>query len=197
MEFSSLRIVSAALVMIGAAAPGSATVVRPTSSAPPSVAVNQAARRGSAVRYVRVAGHRHAVVGPAGCSVDGVSSFVGEGDGFNFAGGAATSNGPVGYAGVVAGANNEACDQYSQIGAGDVNTIGGDNSSIGAVIGGGYDNSIEYGLDAFIGSGYKNALGYTGTNGSSYSAIVGAESVKMVGTGKSSEFVSVYTAAPS
>jgi hypothetical protein len=144
-----LRLVSGTLVIICAAAPGSATVTRATTTRQSKVNLSPPLTRGT--RLVRTGDARGQVVvkGPSGCTSSGPYSFTGGGYG-NYPGGTA--------AGILAGTNNESCDALSGIAAGNGNLIGGDGSSSASTIGAGYFNGIEA-EEAFIGGGGSNEIG--------------------------------------
>lgn len=94
-----------------------------------------------------------------GCTSDGPEIFIGEpgnrnAGGLNYAGGG-TPNG--GYAAVVAGIANEACDGESAVLAGFINIVGGDGYSLSSVIAGGNGNAIASSA-SFIGAGQENDM---------------------------------------
>jgi hypothetical protein len=170
MNTRIVRALASALVLACAVTPAGANVTpargSSTLSRPP--VPHAAPRNGSnARRKLRVA-----VSSPTGCTTDGGSSFVGGGSS-NYAGGGA---GGASDAGVLEGAFNEACDEYTSISGGADNVLGGDDSTVASSIAGGAFNTMELAQDSFVGAGQSNALGYDGTGGgyggASESAIV-------------------------
>jgi hypothetical protein len=173
MNHRLLRVVSGTLVLIGAAAPSSATL---TANAP-NVLVPlrlRATARQPLSRAVRIAGSQQitTVLGPASCPSNGVLSFVGEvgysaigGFGNNYAGGGGSNYPYGGWAGVLAGSANEACSSMSAVVAGGLNTVGnvpnGAYGSYQSVIAGGENNNIGDSGYGFIGGGQYNLLGAT------------------------------------
>jgi len=117
------------------------------------------------------------------CSRSGLLAFLG--GGFkNIAGG--------GDSGVLSGSQNDACDDWSAVGAGSGNGIGADsNNSKFAFIGGGFGNAIAKSAYGFVGAGYSNTLsstfGFIGagadnTNSGFDSGIVGGSDNTVTGT---------------
>jgi hypothetical protein len=102
---------------------------------------------------------------PAGCASDSSPYFLGlpaSTDSGDVAGGntgAGFGGLVVGFAGVLAGADNVACDDLSAIGGGDQNTLGGADYARYSFIGGGYFNSLT-GNSSVIGAGLNNVLSY-------------------------------------
>jgi hypothetical protein len=154
MNYRLVRAMLTALVIICAAAPGSATVVT-RSTIPEQVAPlpNASAAPFRGRRLIHTHDARGAVlsISPSGCSSNGALSFIGGGSG-SFSGGNA--------AGILAGLVNEACDPYTAVGAGDRNVIGGDGGSYSAAIVAGLGGSIEGSAGSIIGAGNLNVISY-------------------------------------
>ena len=108
------------------------------------------------------------------CSSNSMTGFLGVGGASTVAAGFDSA--------VLGGTNNEACDDYTGIGAGEGNNVGNtSDATVRSFIGGGQNNSIGQ-MDAFIGAGESNSASYTesavvtGSNNTSsgYASLIGA-----------------------
>jgi len=116
------------------------------------------------------------------CSAVGFDSFLGGAD-FNVAAGTA--------AGVLAGHANEACDAYSGIGAGNMNSISSGDVALYSFIGAGDGNTITSGAEyGFVGGGHNNTL--TGSTGAIGGGVgnQNAGTNAMLGAGQSNSITS-------
>ncbi len=202
-------LVAGGAVCLAAAGPtGAAPPVRQTAAFTGPSARHASGRRGAV--FARRAGvlTPEALPAPAGCSTNVSPYFLGLTDAGDYAGGntgAGFGSKPFGYAGVLAGADNVACDDLSAIGGGDQNTLGGENYARFSFIGGGYFNALT-GSASVIGSGFENVLSYappysqltddgngifTGSNN------VVAGPFSMIGAGTSNSIVPSATSTPS
>jgi hypothetical protein len=171
MKRRFFRIVSLSIVLVIAAAPGSATVTQTRVTAPSLLrSANTMVRpQREPFRAVRRLGTQSVATfaAPTGCTQNGSQSFVGESGPSslaNYAGGGVESTFYASgvYAGVLAGEGNESCDGESAITAGDRNVIGGDGSSPDDVIAGGALNGLEKAQWSGILAGFNNLIGPSG-----------------------------------
>lgn len=186
MAFRIFRFCASALVIGLAVAPGAATTLtrRATANSLPGFPTSLVRKPHVTSRLIHKGRSKLTVplVAPPGCTSNGQYSFVGGGLN-NFAGGGTGPNSF--YAASLEGDGNEACDESTGIVDGFANVIGGDGSTVGTIIGGGSQNTVESASYAFVGGGAGNVMAVQpnvlGVSNANYSGIASGQQNTITG----------------